>query len=225
MKPPNFAATLLITMLAASLPATAAQLKLTVLNADGKPAQDVAVQVSPTAAWASQPLPPPVVILQQNIRFVPFVTVVPVGATVRFINKDKFDHHVRSQPGGPLGNVAPAKQFEFRMAAAKDGRDSAAADLKLDTAGIVALGCHLHGSMRGHLLISSTPWVAVTDDKGQVMIDNLPDGQAEIKVWHPDQLSDQATTQVQASGTFSAEARLNFSPRVRSTVIRPSREY
>ena len=225
MKPPNFAATLLITMLVASLSATAAQLKLTVLNADGKPAQDVAVQVSPTAAWASQPLPPPVVILQQNIRFVPFVTVVPVGATVRFINKDKFDHHVRSQPGGPLGNVAPAKQFEFRMAAAKDGLDSAAADLKLDTAGIVALGCHLHGSMRGHLLISSTPWVAVTDDKGQVMIDNLPDGQAEIKVWHPDQLSDQATTQVQASGTFSAEARLNFSPRVRSTVIRPSREY
>ena len=225
MKPPNFAATLLITMLVASLPATAAQLKLTVLNADGKPAQDVAVQVAPTAAWASQPLPPPVVILQQNIRFVPFVTVVPVGATVRFINKDKFDHHVRSQPSGPLGNVAPAKQFEFRLAAAKDGRDSTAADLKLDTAGIVALGCHLHGSMRGHLLISSTPWVAVTDDKGQVMIDNLPDGQAEIKVWHPDQLSDQATTQVQASGTFSAEARLNFSPRVRSTVIRPSREY
>ena len=225
MKPLTFAATLLATALAASLPAAAAQLKLTVLNADGKPAQDVAVQVSPTAAWAGQPLPPPVVILQQNIRFVPFVTVVPVGATVRFINKDKFDHHVRSQPGGPLGNVAPAKQFEFRMVAAKDGRDSAAADLKLDTAGIVALGCHLHGSMRGHLLISSTPWVAVTDDKGQVMIDNLPDGQAEIKVWHPDQLSDQATTQVQANGTFSAEARLNFSPRVRSTVIRPSREY
>ncbi len=225
MKPLNVATALLITILAASLPAAAAQLKLTVLNADGKPAQDVGVQVSPTAAWTPQPLPPPVVILQQNIRFVPFVTVVPVGATVRFINKDKFDHHVRSQPGGPLGNVAPAKQFEFRMAAAKDGRDSAGADLKLDTVGIVALGCHLHGSMRGHLLISSTPWVAVTDDKGQVTIDNLPDGQAEIKVWHPDQLSDQATTQVQANGTFSAEARLNFSPRVRSSVIRPSREY
>ena len=182
MKPPNFAATLLITMLAASLPATAAQLKLTVLNADGKPAQDVAVQVSPTAAWASQPLPPPVVILQQNIRFVPFVTVVPVGATVRFINKDKFDHHVRSQPGGPLGNVAPAKQFEFRMAAAKDGLDSAAADLKLDTAGIVALGCHLHGSMRGHLYISPTPWFAVTDDQGRVRIEGVPDGQAEVRI-------------------------------------------
>ena len=141
MKPITFAATLLATALAASLPAAAAQLKLTVLNADGKPVQDVAVQVSPTAAWAGQPLPPPVVILQQIIRFVPFVTVVPVGATVRFINKDKFDHHVRSQPGGPLGNVAPAKQFEFRMVAAKDGRDSAAADLKLDTVGIVAPGC------------------------------------------------------------------------------------
>ena len=58
-------------LLATSLCAQAAQLKFTVLNADGKPAADVAVQVTPTAAWAPQPLPEPVVIWQENIRFAP----------------------------------------------------------------------------------------------------------------------------------------------------------
>ena len=226
MKTQAFAAlTLAVALCSAALPMQAAQLRLTVLNTDGKPAADVVVQAIPTAAWNPQPLPEPTVILQQNIRFVPFVTVVPVGATVRFINKDKFDHHVRSQPGGPLGNVAPAKQFEFRMAAAREGRDSPPADLKLDTAGIVALGCHLHGSMRGHLLVSTTPWYGVTDDKGQVSLANVPDGQVELKLWHPDQLSDQASTQVQAAGNVNAQAQLNFSPKPRNNLIRPTREY
>ena len=114
-------------------PAGAAQLQVTVLGLDGKPAANVVVQALPSAAWQAQPLPAPVEIAQQNIRFEPFVTVVPVGATVRFVNRDRFDHHVRSQPGGPLGNVPPAQQFEFRMAAVKSNGTAASAEIKLDT--------------------------------------------------------------------------------------------
>jgi hypothetical protein len=128
---------------------------------------------------------------------------------------------VRSQPGGPLGNVAPAQQFEFRMAALKGGKE-ASADLKLDTPGIIALGCHLHGSMRGHVLVSTTPWVAVTDDKGMVVLPKLPDGQLELKVWHPEQLAEQATIRLQVAGEQSAEAKLNFAPRRRPPpAVRP----
>lgn len=213
---------LLLTAIVATLgllgaaPAGAAQLQVTVTTPEGKPAADVAVLVQPTAAWTPQPLPEPVVIAQQNIRFTPFVTVVPVGGTVRFVNRDRYDHHVRSQPGGPLGNVAPAQQFEFRMAAAVSGKPPSQADQKLDVPGSIALGCHLHGSMRGHVLVSATPWYAVTDDKGIATIANVPDGQVEVKLWHPDQLTDQAGTRVQAAGSMNTEARLNFSPRRRA---------
>ena len=200
----------------------AGQLQITVLNADGKPAADVAVQVHPTAAWPQQPLPVPTVIAQQYIRFVPFVTVLPVGASVRFVNRDKFDHHVRSLPGGPLGNVAPAKQFEFRMAAMVGNRTAPPAELKLDVPGSVAIGCHLHGSMRGHILISSTPFVAVTDDKGVAMIANLPDGQAELKLWHPDQLTEQRASTLQVAGMQQSQAQLNFNPRRRPPPSAPS---
>ncbi len=193
----------------------AAQLQITVLGLDGKPAANVVVQALPAAAWAPQPLPGPLEIAQQNIRFEPYVSVVPVGATVRFVNRDRFDHHVRSQPGGPLGNVPPAQQFEYRMAAIKSNGSAATADVKLDVPGIIALGCHLHGSMRGHVLISSTPWAGVSDEKGQITLANVPDGQLDLKPWHPDQLSDQPVTRLQASGSSQAELKINLTPRRR----------
>jgi len=207
--------------LAAAAPA--ATLQMTVVNADGKPAPDTVVLVQPTASWPTQPLPPVVVIEQKDIRFVPYVTVVPVGASVHFTNMDSYDHHVRSQPGGPLGSVAPAKEFEFRLPPKRKGNNTSP-DLKLDVAGSVVLGCHLHNSMRGHLFISATPWYAVTDDQGKVKIEGIPDGQAEVKLWHPDQLTEQPPQKVQLAGDARADGRLNFNPR-RRPPPRPKGEY
>lgn len=207
---------LVSSLILAALPllAAAANLQVTVLGSDGKPVADVAVQLLPAAPWSVLPPAEPVRIVQRNLRFVPFVSVVPAGGTVRFVNRDRYDHHVRSQAGGPLGNIAPAQQFEFRMAAFKGEKESTA-DLKLDTPGVIALGCHLHGSMRGHILVTSTPWVAVTDEQGRATLPQLPDGQAELKLWHPEQLADQAPLRLQLAGDQSAEARVNFAPRRR----------
>ena len=200
--------------------AQAAPLQLTVTGADGKPAADTVVLVQPTATWPAQPLPPTAVIEQKDIRFVPYVTVVPVGGSVRFVNLDSFDHHVRSQPGGPLGSVAPAKEFEFRLTPKRRGSNTSP-ELKLEVAGSILVGCHLHNSMRGHVFIANTPWFAVADDKGHVRIDGVPDGQVEVKLWHPDQLTEQPATRVQIAGSVSAEGKLNFSPRRRPAPAQP----
>ncbi|MEK8049130.1 plastocyanin [Ideonella sp. DXS22W] len=205
-------------------PAHAGQLQVTVLDADGKPAPDVAVMVQPTGIWPSQPLPEPVPIVQQGSKFLPYVTVVPVGATVRFINRDRYDHHVRSQPGGPLGSIAPAQQFEFRLAALRGGKE-AAQDLKAENPGVVTLGCHIHGSMRGHLVISASPWTGVSDERGRVTLANLPDGPVQLRLWHPDQLVEQPVQRVQASGNASVDATLNFAPKPRRAPPAPPRDY
>jgi plastocyanin len=208
--------------------AQAATLQMSVTNAEGKPAPDTVVQVQPTASWAPQPLPPAVTIEQKDIRFVPYVTVVPVGGAVHFTNLDTFDHHVRSQPGGPLGSVAPAKDFEFRLPSRNKGNNKSP-DLRLDVAGSILIGCHLHNSMRGHLFISSTPWYGVSDAQGKVRIEGVPDGQAEVKVWHPDQLSEQASQRLQLTGSVNAETKLNFTPRRRAAppreLVDPRGEY
>jgi plastocyanin len=195
--------------------ARAGQIQVTVTGPDGKPAADVAVLINPTSQWVAPPLPEVSTIVQQGTRFIPYLTVLPVGGAARFVNKDKYDHHLRSQAGGPLGTIAPAKEFEFRMAAATAGNEPVSADLRFEQPGVVTLGCHIHGSMRGHILISNSPWYAITDAGGRAVVVNVPDGQAEMKLWHPDQLLDQTSMRVQVGGGSQVEARLNFSPRVR----------
>ncbi len=220
---PLLVALVLVAWLAVAAPAGAGTLQFTVLNAEGKPAPDTVVLVQPTASWPAQPLPPVAVIEQKDIRFVPYVTVVPVGGSVRFVNLDRFDHHVRSQPGGPLGSVAPAREFEFRLGPQRRGNHTSP-DLKLEVAGSILVGCHLHNSMRGHVLVASTPWFAVADARGQVRIDGIPDGQAEVRLWHPDQLVDQPAIRVQVAASVDASAKLNFTPR-RRAAPRPRGEY
>jgi len=192
--------------------AGAASLQVTVTGADGKPAADAVVQVIVPGST----LPPPagVTIEQKDIRFVPYVTAVPLGSSVRFVNRDAYDHHIRTLPGGPLGNVAPAKTFELRLAAARRNGDTSE-PIVLDTPGTIILGCHLHGSMRGHLFVSATPFVAVTDDRGRARLDNLPDAAVELRVWHPDQIVELPAQRLTLAGSASAEARLGFTPRRR----------
>jgi hypothetical protein len=141
--------------------------------------------------------------------------VVPQGGSVRFVNRDAYDHHVRSLAGGPLGSVAPAKQIDIRMGPAKGGKDTSA-DVVLDQAGAIVLGCHLHGSMRGHVFVAESPWHAVSDAAGRVRIDGAPDGAAELRIWHPDQLTEQPTHALQVGAASTAEVKLNFTPRTRS---------
>ena len=189
-------------------------MQVMVVSADGKPVADTVVMVQPVVAGSATAAPAPVVIAQKNIRFQPTVSVVPVGGTLRFVNQDSYDHHVRSLPGGPLGTVAPAKQFDLRIPPASGGRQPSQ-DVKVDTAGVIALGCHLHGSMRGHVYVSPTPWAAVTDAQGRVTIEGVPEGAAELRLWHPEQLVDQPVQRVQvAAGSSPAlNGQLNFAPK------------
>lgn len=197
--------------------AQAAEVQVYVTSPDGRPAPDTVIIVLPVAQSAT---PAPAineapVIEQKDIRFSPYITAVPLGTTVRFVNRDRFDHHVRSIPGGPLGSIAPPKEFEFRLNAARGGVEPSA-ELKMDAAGAIALGCHLHGSMRGHIYVSPTPWVAVTNAAGRAVIPGVPEGAADVRLWHPDQLVAQTQLRMQIAGASApVEAKLNFAPRRR----------
>jgi plastocyanin len=202
-----------------------ATLHVTITGADGRAAADTVVLVQPApGAQAVAPAPATVAIEQKDFRFLPYVTVVAPGGAVRFVNKDPFDHHIRTLPGGPLGNVAPIKTFEFRLAAA-GGRGDASEAVTLELPGSILLGCHLHGSMRGHVLVANTPWFAVTDDRGRARVEGLPEGAVEVKVWHPDQLSEQAPQRLQLGPSLGADLKLNFTPRPRPRPRAPDPSY
>src|SRR4051812_40900460 len=148
--------------------AQAGTLQVSVTDKDGKPAQDVVVLVDPATKVAPKASATPVVIAQQDLKFTPFLTVVPAGSTLRFVNKDNYDHHIRSVPSGPLGSMPAVKNFELRLDAAAEpasndeyktaapkGKKSGTSwqEVKVEQAGPIGLGCHLHSSMRGQVYV------------------------------------------------------------------------
>lgn len=211
--------------------ACAGTFQITIADADGKPAADVVVLLS-NGTRSAPAAAAPVLIEQEYSRFRPFLSVVPVGSTLRFTNLDNYDHHVRSTPSGPLGSTPPASSFELRLEAAESAATNAnanaearaprkrppatTAEVKADQPGPIGLGCHIHSSMRGQVYVSPTPWFAKTDANGVARIDNAPEGAVELTLWHPDQVQDQPAQRLQLAATPApATAKLNFTPRRR----------
>ncbi|MCZ8258260.1 MAG: plastocyanin [Polaromonas sp.] len=173
--------------------ATAGNLSVLVLDKEGKPAPDAVVVVVPGSRTGTpkNPLPVQVTIYQEKMRFVPAVSVVAVGAKAQFVNNDPWEHHVRGSAAGVAQfNAAAGEGFELRLDGKPEGKPAKTADATFTKAGAVLLGCHIHGSMRGHVYVSESPWAVLTGADGVAQIEQLPDGAAQIRVWHADQLID-----------------------------------
>jgi plastocyanin len=187
--------------------AQAGTLLVTVLDKDGQPAAEAAVLVRYSLQPTNPPRPPALVMIEQEkMRFKPFLSIVAPGTTLSFVNRDGFDHHIRA-------NAPPTGQdFELRVgpAGGKPG------EVKVETQGRYALGCHLHSKMRGYVLVTETPWFGKTDAAGQLKLTDLPDGVTEVQVVHPEQYLDQPAQKVTLSETpTTLNSTLNFTPRRR----------
>jgi plastocyanin len=169
------ARTIIIFLLAAvyAVPAVAAPLSVRVVDARGRPVRDavvtlrpIGVAARPAAASGSYS------VSQKGMQFHPFVSVVPVGASVSFPNRDATKHHVYS--------FSPAKRFELKLFARDQSRS-----VRFDKPGVIALGCNIHDSMSAFIVVTDSPWTARTDGKGVVQFANAPNAAARLSVWHP----------------------------------------
>ena len=191
----SLAATL-VTGLLAGL-AQAGTLEVLVLDKDGKPLPDAVVVVLPSApGTAKKALPLTATVNQEKMQFVPYVTVVGVGAKVRFTNNDAWDHHVRLTVPGAVTSASPNNDgMSLRLEGKSDGKPANSTVLSLDkpgATGAVLLGCFIHGSMSGHVYVAESPWTVKTEANGIALIEDVPDGTASLKVWHANQLLEKA---------------------------------
>lgn len=111
-------------------------------------------------------------VLQRNLMFDPFVSVVQRGAMIEFPNQDKTRHHVYS--------FSPAKQFELRLYL---GKPEAA--IEFDVAGVVTLGCNIHDNMLAYIYVAQSRFVGITDRQGLVSFKNLPELDYQLVYWQP----------------------------------------
>ena len=176
--------------LAGATYAQAATVSVTVTDRDGNPVPDAVVVVVPSTPGSPRnALPTQVTVSQQKMQFVPAVSVIPVGARVTFVNNDSWEHHTRGSAAG-LAQFGSTGGFELRLDGKAEGQPAKWSEVTLGKAGAVLLGCHIHGSMRGHLYVSDSPWAMKTTPEGQAVFDDVPDGAAQVRVWHADQLID-----------------------------------
>jgi plastocyanin len=197
-----------------------------VIDRDGKPAQDaVVVLIHAAVRNAPTSLPTMATVANEKMQFTPAVTVVARGAKVRFVNNDPWDHHVRGAPATSIFANTPEAYasgrdtggFELRLQGKEDGKLANFQDVIMDKPGpqtAIALGCFLHGSMRGSVYVSDSPWAAKTNAEGVVKFDNVPDGAVQVRVWHADQLVDLPLQAVQVtSAPLQVKAQLQIVPR------------
>lgn len=111
-------------------------------------------------------------VVQQDLNFQPFVSVVSQGTLVEFPNLDKTRHHVYS--------FSKAKTFELRLFAGKSE-----APVLFDQAGIVTLGCNIHDHMLAYIYIHAGRFAAVTNAAGEASFSDLPQTSYQLKLWHP----------------------------------------
>ena len=186
------------TLVAASLAvlgvAQAGTLEVLVLDRDGKPVPDAVVVVLPTGK--GQPrhaLPNSAVVNQERQQFVPAVTVVAMGARVRFTNTDPWNHHVRVGVAGAAAGNADGQSalLEGKV----EGKPASSAVFAMDKPGAVGaalLGCFIHSRMSGVVYVADSPWTVKTGPDGVAVVEDVPEGAATLKVWHAAQLLEKA---------------------------------
>ena len=130
---------------------------------------------------------------QRDVRFVPRVLPVIVGSTVEFVNEDKVYHNVFS--------LTPGARFDI-------GRKARGVvhEQKIDALGPIELFCDIHPQMSATILSLDTPYFTRPDSSGAYVLDGLPTGEYEIRVFHPDFAGQTAILPLPAG----AESRRDF---------------
>jgi len=162
-----------------------AEVSGTVTMASGRPAASAVVYLE--GAKKGAPLADAMVD-QRNRQFVPHVSVVTVGTTVRFPNNDYVFHNVFAD--------YKAKRFDFGMYP-----HGATKRITLDKPGLVALLCSVHSEMSAYVMVVDTPYYALTDKQGHFKIANVESGEYKVRVWH--ESGESATTSWTAGGSHS----------------------
>ena len=199
-----------------SIAAQAATVHVTVLARDGQPLPNAVVVIEPAGGIRpAAPAPVQVTIAQEKMQFVPMVSVLPMGSRVSFVNQDAWEHHVRGVPAGVASLGGNTAGIELRLAGKVDGKAPASADVTLATPGALQLGCHLHGSMRGFVYVTDSPFAVQTDANGVASLRDVPEGAASVRVWHSDQLLEGKPTEVNITQVTAVSVPTQVTPRRR----------
>ena len=186
-----------ILALSLGAPAYAGTLRVTVVDDHGQPVEHVAVYALPSKPPATSA--PSAIMDQAHNAFVPHILIVQTGTSVLFPNNDVVSHHVYS--------FSEPKAFELPLY-----KGNAHPPIVFDRPGVVVLGCNIHDSMLGYILVVDTPHFASTDAQGSISLESLAADDYSLHVWtprlHPNDMPAAQTIRVTADSTQTVSIKL-----------------
>jgi hypothetical protein len=119
---------------------------------------------------AAQPMK--LILDNQRCAFAPHVQVATLGSDLLLKNSDPILHTVHARLGKEtLFNVGLPIWRQVTK--------------RLDRAGVIKIDCDvLHTWMSAVIIVTRTPYFAVSDEHGKFIIDRLPAGPYRVEIWH-----------------------------------------
>ena len=137
--------------------------------------------------------PTQLVLDNKRCAFAPHVQVAPVGSELLLKNSDPILHTVHARLGNEtLFNIGLPKWRQVTK--------------QLDRAGVIRINCDvLHTWMSAAIVVTDSPYFAVTDERGFFSIERLPVGQYQAEIWHEKLGTRTTTLSVTADGAVSLD--------------------
>ncbi len=166
---------LLMSLLFASL-SWAGEIKGKV-TAQGFSAENIAVYVDAIPGKTFDAPAQHVVMDQKKMTFVPHVLAVVKGTTVDFLNSDPVGHNVF------WPSISGNKKLQHNMGTWPKGEKKS---FQFNDLGVAPLLCNVHPEMSGYIVVTPTPYSAVTNKEGEFTIKDVPPGHYTLKTWSED---------------------------------------
>ncbi len=110
-------------------------------------------------------------IAQEALQFSPVFSIVTLGSTISFENRDDKIHNVWSR--------SPTNPFDIGS-----HLPNTVKQVILKNKGAVSLRCKVHVEMNALIYVSSSPFFSATDKDGHFEIEDIPFGSYEVETWH-----------------------------------------
>jgi hypothetical protein len=168
-----------------SLSVRANNIQVSVMDTNQQPIYQAMVIARPVALDIPMLNINPKLVLVDQIdkEFVNKNTIIHVGDSVNFPNKDNIRHHVYS--------FSAAKKFELPLY-----EGIPANSIVFDQPGVIKIGCNIHDWMIGYIYVSDSKYTSKTDQQGNALLHDLPVGEYDVSIWHNQMArSESSTTQ------------------------------
>jgi plastocyanin len=139
-----------------------------------KSAENIAVYVE---AIPGKDFPAPTqstIMDQKDLKFVPHVLVVQKGTTVEFLNSDPVGHNVF------WPSISRNKKLAHNLGTWPKGQKKS---FQFNDVGTAPLLCNVHPEMSGYIVVSPTPYFALTNKEGDFLIKGVPPGHYTLETW------------------------------------------